>query len=395
MNLLFITPGKLPLPPVKGGAVENLVNILINKNEKTQKDKYVIYTVWDKEAEELVKSANYKNVEFRYIYMNKKLIKLEKILRYVINRLPGIYIGNPYIVRVRKKIKHEEFDYIIVENAPEFGLKLKRYKHKLILHLHNDALNRKSKLHSRIARIYKKIFVISNFLKNSVKEVTKENKVFTLYNGVESNNFKELNNEEGIELRKKYNIKDDEIVIMYSGRLVPEKGVKELEKAVIKLISNFNVKLVIVGGNGYSSNLETNYIKELKEIAKNYKNDIIFTGYIGYQEINKLYSIADIGVVPSLCNDAFNLTTVEFMIKGIPVIVSDKGAMKEIINDYCGIIAPVDENFVQNLYLQIKKLVQNKELRIDMGLEAKKRVVDFSSDIYYNNFIKLLRKKEK
>lgn len=395
MNLLFITPGKLPLPPVKGGAVENLINILIEKNEEVKNDKYIIYSIWDKEAEEKTKSKHYKNVEIHYININKRLVKIERAIRFLINRIPGVYIGNPYIARVRKKIEKEKFDYIIIENAPEFGLKLKKYKDKLILHLHNDALNKNTKLHNRIVKTYNKIFVISDFLGDNVNEITNNNRVMTLHNGIEFNNFKDLNRDEKVKVRYNYNIKEDEIVIMYSGRLVPEKGIMELEKAVIKLISNFKVKLIIVGGNGYSSNIETKYVKKLKEIAKPYKNNIIFMGFIDYQEINKIYSIADIGVVPSLCNDAFNLTTVEFMIKGIPIVISDKGAMKEIINDKCGLIAHVNDKFVQNLYLQIKELVQNKELRRIMGVESKKRAMNFSSDNYYNNFIKLLRKKEK
>lgn len=87
--------------------------------------------------------------------------------------------------------------------------------------------------------------------------------------------------------------------------------------------------------------------------------NVVFTGYVNYDDINYLYAIADLGVIPSIVNEACPLTAIEMMASGIPVICTNSGGLPELIDDGCGII--VDRtNLTQNLTRTIKKYMITK-----------------------------------
>lgn len=393
MNILIITPGYLPIPAVKGGAVESLIDLIIEDNEYTNNHNIQLYSIYDKDA---FKLSKYKNCQINYINSQNIGYKLSRIFRGIINKIPGVYIGNAYIARVKRmmnKLDLNNIDFIIVENCPEFALVLKtKLKSKLILHLHNDSLNKDTKLNKKIFDSYFKVLAISNFVANRLKEIDKKNddKVNVLYNGINLSKF-DRKKYDPVKIRKRYNISNSSKIVMFSGRLVREKGVKELIEAFIKIPMQYDIKLLIVGGLSYSNNKEDCYIRELKELSKGYEDRIIFTGFVNYDDIPQLYSIADIGIIPSLCNDAFNLTTVEFMQNGVPVIVSGNGAMKELITCDSGIVIDENGDFIELLKSAIIRLLLDDNLRKSMGENAKKYVAKFSKEIYcdkFNNYLK-------
>ncbi|WP_337133525.1 glycosyltransferase family 4 protein [Priestia megaterium] len=394
MKLLFISSGALPLPPVKGGAVEHLVDMFLKENEKSHSYDITVVSIFNEDAQ--IASKDYTNCKFHYIHSDDVLYKIDKLGRYVINRIPNLYIGNAYLKRLQSCVKDfDQYDIVIVENAPEYGLVLRSLvKGKLILHLHNDYINKDTKLGNSILACYDEVYTLSNFVNDRVAELSPSSKVKTLYNGVDLNRFsKDLYNNTGI--RKKYGIEEDEIVVMYCGRLVPEKGVKELVEAFISLPKREKIKLMIVGSARYGSQISDKYLNSLQEISSLHEREVIFTGYIPYEKMPEMYAIADIGVVPSLCNDGFNLTVVEFMASGVPVIISDNGAMKELINEECGIVVPSNVDFVKELKQAINSLVEmdgNYGAMMNAAIAQSKL---FSKEKYCQRFDYLLNNIEK
>ena len=57
-NLAVITSGFLPVPPTKGGAVENLLYNLVKRNEIEKKINFTIFSIYDKKAEQEAKNWN-------------------------------------------------------------------------------------------------------------------------------------------------------------------------------------------------------------------------------------------------------------------------------------------------------------------------------------------------
>ena len=190
MNILIISAGVLPMPPVNGGAVENLINMFLEENEKDHKYNITLYSIFNKKAE--IESQKYKSTEFKFITQNSIFYKIQKVLRRSINFLPNVYIGNAYIHEIIKQENFEKYDCIIIENVPEYVLPIsKKTNRKIILHLHNDRLNINTKNALKIIQKCYKILVLSNFVGDRVKEISSNyaNKVHTLYNGIDTKRF--------------------------------------------------------------------------------------------------------------------------------------------------------------------------------------------------------------
>ena len=385
MKLLIINYMALPIPPVKGGAVEYLVDAFLLDNEKKRTHDITVYSIYDEQAQE--EGKKYKYTEFKYIKIETAFDKIDRIIRHIINRFTKLYIGNTYISKIIKREKNlNQYDAIIIENAPEFALKIpKYYKNKLILHLHNDYLNARSKNSKQIFNRYDEIYTISDSLGENVKTIEKSGKVKTLYNGINIKRFSYQNDIRN-DMRKKYNIANDDFVFMYCGRIVPDKGVIELVKAFSR-IKEAKAKLLIVGGVGYSNQGTSVY---LENIRKHADDRVIFTGFIPYEEINHLYTVADVGVVPSICNDSFNLTVIEFCANRVPVIISDRGAMKELVNDKCSVIAKCNDAFEDNLHKCLTFMFDNTETIAAMGDAALNVSKKFGIDRYCDRFNTLL-----
>lgn len=385
MKLLIINYMTLPLPPVKGGAVEYLINEFLTDNEKKHKHDITVYSIYDKKA--IAEAEKYKHTEFKYIKIGTAVDKIDRIIRHIINKFTRLYVGNTYITKVFKNEKDlNQYDAIIIENAPEFVLRLPGYyKNKLVLHLHNDYLNKDVKNAAKIFDKYDEIYTISDSLGDNVQTIKKSDKVKTLYNGIDLYRFSKKPHMQK-EIRKKYNIKNDDFVFMYCGRIVPDKGVYELISAFAKL-KDKNLKLLVVGGTGYSKYDENDYMKKIKRICD---ERIIFTGFIPYEEIHALYTVADVGVVPSIVNDSFNLTVIEFCANEVPVIISDRGAMKELVNSKCSVMAECNNAFEDNIYKCLKYMLDNKESLTAMGSEALSVSQKFSIERYCENFNTLL-----
>ena len=190
-KIAFISSGYLPLPPVKGGAVEILIDTLLTSPKISNKYQIDVYSIYDKEA---IINAK-KQDKIKYIYIKSSFI-LSKVFRYLINKYTQKYIGNDYITKIIKTYKKEllNYDYVIVENKPEYGLILRKIvKGKLIFHSHNDFLNKDTKHAKQILTSYNKIYALSKFICNRICEINgKEGKkkVELLYNGIDIEKFK-------------------------------------------------------------------------------------------------------------------------------------------------------------------------------------------------------------
>jgi glycosyltransferase involved in cell wall biosynthesis len=389
MNIAFITPGILPLPPVDGGAVENLIQMFIDENEKTGEHDITVYGIGSDKAK--LAAKDYKYCEYKYAELSGIVNRTTVAYRYIINRFLPIYIGNGYISKVKRMLKIEKpnFDIVIVENKPQYGLVLSElFPNNMVLHLHNDWLNSNTKFANQTLKSFHAVYTISDFINSSVRTIYDSEKIQTLYNGIDLEKFNPiLYNQSNI--RKKYGLSDEDVIIMYSGRLVPEKGIRELLESFCLLTDHSNTKLLIVGSSFYSNKSNDKFSIDLK---KKVNENIIFTGYIDYEQMPEVYSIADIGVIPSIWEEPFALTVIEQMAMQTPVIISDSGGMIELVDDKSAYIIKRGDSFIRQLKDSIVRLIEEKAIRKSMGENARIKAKEFSKKKYLENFNFLLYK---
>lgn len=147
-------------------------------------------------------------------------------------------------------------------------------------------------------------------------------------------------------IRQHYKVKDDEILLINIGAMTQNKGIVQIIQALNDLVhkkGQTNFKLLLKGtGDLYDSKLflET-YFESLKrdnvlsqDDEKNLLlNHIIFTNNtLSYERINDLFNAADLYISPYLA-EGFNLTALEALAAGLPVLVPETGSTREYIND--------------------------------------------------------------
>ena len=94
-NIAIITSGYLPLPPVKGGAVENLVQLLADENEQKNKLDLTIFSIYDKNAKD--ESVNYKNTHYVFIKIPVIIQYLDLIIYFIFSKFES-KLTTPYIL---------------------------------------------------------------------------------------------------------------------------------------------------------------------------------------------------------------------------------------------------------------------------------------------------------
>ena len=192
-------------------------------------------------------------------------------------------------------------------------------------------------------------------------------------------------------IRKGLNIDNEDIVIGFTGRLIPEKGIKELLLAIKNLKIPKKIKVIIIGSATFGQKSKSDYEEEIKLLSNSMNKNIIYTGYIHNSNIPKINSIVDISVVPSIWEEPAGLVVLEALSLGIPLIVTDSGGISEYINDECAITVKRDENLINNLSNSLEKLIMDDELRIKMSIKAREQGVKFDITKYYEDFIKIIK----
>lgn len=385
-KIAIILPGdKLPLPSVKGGAVESLVQCLLDYNEKYHTYNFVVFSVYNEEA--ALKSRSYKHTDFKYINTDSLNYKLKQVFRWIYNRFFP-YIGNQFINSVMNGMD-TDYDYVLIENAPWFVIPLKRKMNmSMVQHLHNNYLGITSSFNQQIIDNSDFVLAVSKFIKNEILShlnCTPE-LISVLYNGISLERFGK--SECLWSLREQLGISHDDFVFVFSGRLVPEKGIKELLLA-IKQIQHPNFKLLIIGSSFFSSDRKTSFIEELQNLSSELPN-VIFTGYIPYQKIQDYYHLANVAIIPSIGDEACPLSCIEFMASSLPLIVTDSGGMVELVDEDCAIIIKRNENIITQLKDAMINLLNNKRKCQLMGEAARKRSTLFSDLVYSKKFMDLI-----
>lgn len=389
MKLAVLTCGMLPIPAVQGGAVENLIDFYLEYNDKHKLHDITVYSPWVpkiKNHPALLSDVNH------YVFIDTTSLKARigrKIYRHF--RPAGEfynYFIEYYFEKVYKDIRKKHFDYIILENGAGLAYKLSQRGYKnIILHMHNQIRASKAQYYEVIFNGIKKILTVSNFIKEKTTIYFPADRIETVYNGIDLKNF---SRKEVLSVsREQIGFTQDDFVMVYSGRINPEKGVSELIDAMLQLKDDTHIKLMILGSSFFNDATDENiFIHNLKAKSKSIKERIVFTGFIPYEKVPDYLHLADVAVLPSMWEEPFGLTIVEAMAAGLPLITTRSGGIPEI----CEGVATIMErgNIVNNLVSVILDLYNHPEKREQMASASIKRAKRFDKEIYTEAFFNAL-----
>ena len=221
------------------------------------------------------------------------------------------------------------------------------------------------------------LFTYSDFSKRLVKdgihdEYNKEIK--TISPGVDQSWF-------NVTIKKKDKFSD----LLYFGRIEYEKGIDILLKSFAHALQKFpGLKLQLIG--------EGNYMDLSKRLCKELgvNNNVIFYGWKGKIEIQKIMSNCNLCILPSRI-ESFGLTIAEAMAAGIPVISTRAGAIPEIMKDgETGRLVPSED--IESLTRAIIFALENIEKMQNRTKTAQEKAKkDFSWDSAVKKHIEIYK----
>lgn len=396
-KIAIISPSFLPVPAVQGGAIETLIHNFLDENELHNRVHCDVITVYDEKAE--IASKNYAGTRFLWIKKNKISLLNWNILR-TVNFIKRIF--NPshigithegYIIQ--KILKNNEYDAVIVEGNGDQLHYLKNIisRDKLYFHIHSFHHCLPSERNKYLMSIPHKIISVSQFIANALNEsINIPIEKITVVKNCISNHFFTVKKDITNSLLNK-----NKISIVFTGRIVKEKGVLELLDALY-LFSDCNWQLFMIGSfgsdfglqNGKENSSTISFQEEVMHKASLLQDRVVFLGYVENNKIPELYSQFDFAIVPSICNEAAGLIIGEFMSAGLPIVASNMGGIPEYLQNEAGIVVHNDENFVEKLAESMRELIENNELRKQKSINAKKNAEDYLPKRYYEDIIELL-----
>ncbi len=358
-KILMVAGPVHPIPPLKGAAVETWMYEVSKRLLKYEPHiaciSHPFYPL-----KEYRDGIYFHRIHFSKIYKRlfQKITKLDPF---------------SYPKRIFKIIKEVKPDIVHMHNSIKWFVllfnSLENFGVKTILHMHNETeVNQKLKVDAFAG--------CSQFIVESYRNKSIETEFFkVIHNGVDVEKFrpywevKELREN----IRMRFGLSQNDFVVLFIGRVSPEKGVEHfINSAILLLKENKNLKFFIIGELSEGGERQI-YAKKMLKIAEPFKNNITFIGCYPPSKIHFLYLVGDVVVVPSNFEEPFGMVAIEAMSTGLPVIVAKKGGLKEYIVDKVNGLF-INENYTTEIFEKIKLLINNPDLRIKIGKNARETV---------------------
>ena len=221
-------------------------------------------------------------------------------------------------------------------------------------------------------------------MKKLIESYGIKNRIEVIPNAIDLISFREDNELKKTEIKKKYNLKEDDKIILFVGRVASEKSIDKIIKslAIIKKRDISKEKLLIVGSGSA--------MDELKQLARTLKveEDVIFAGAVSYEEIKHYYKMAYVFTIAST-TETFGMVTIEALASGVPVLAVKAPGAVDILTD--GLDGLLVDNDTEKFADALENIIREPELRERLSLGALKTSEKYSIDTISERMLNLYR----
>lgn len=350
MRILMVTPCYYP---VKGGTETTVRNLAITLNKNGIKTDVMAFNVdqnrkprWRGKTEKIDGITVYRIPALRWLPIHSLRITAG------VNFVPGRFIDT---LKNYDIIHFHELDF----SFPFFSFPIKKPK---IIHSHGIFYDFFERHHisrfllKHLAHLY--IVISKKMKKEFIALGIPENKIVYLPNSVNTDLFVPKGQKE-------------DNLLLFVGRISAIKGLHILIKSLRYLEEN--IRLIIIGPPDWDVNYYQKILKLIKKENQKGKHEIRYLGAMEQTKLVEWYQKTSLFILPSLY-EAFGVTILEALACETPVIATRVGGIPEIIkNNETGIL--ISPNNPKSLAEAIQHLLENRDIRLKMGREGRKRVI--------------------
>jgi glycosyltransferase involved in cell wall biosynthesis len=166
------------------------------------------------------------------------------------------------------------------------------------------------------------------------------------------------------EMRKRAEIPENAVVLLYAGRISPEKNIGLLPDLmeILAKDSEKDYRLLVAGAGP-----KADWLRE--ETAKRIPNKIIQLGHLDKETLSNYYANCDVFVHPNP-REPFGIAPLEAMASGVPTLAPNAGGLLAYANnENAWLVAPTAENFAA----AVREIMDDEDLRnrkIERAFEA-------------------------
>jgi sugar transferase (PEP-CTERM/EpsH1 system associated) len=300
----------------------------------------------------------------------EKNLKAEGVKVYRVQKREGIDLT--VITRLRRLLKEKGIKILHTHNYTTWlygvlaAIGINGFKH-----IHTEHSNIKKKRRGWAERLLIHFTDSIVCVSEDVKRFMIENqgispeKLAVVYNGVDTDRFRPDSLKSRL-CRDELGIKQDAPIIGIVARLTPVKDHITLLKAFFKIYEDIPEAVLLVVGDG---ELKHTLISQTYEMGLS--NNVFFVGE--RQDIPELLNVMDIFVLSSL-SEGHNMSLLEAMAAGLPVVATDVGGNSEIVVDGATGFLVLPEN-TKIFSDKVMILLRDESLRSHMGKNGRVRVV--------------------
>ena len=186
------------------------------------------------------------------------------------------------------------------------------------------------------------------------------------------------------ELREQLKINNDQVVLLYVGRLVREKNLEFLLRSTAPLLRQSSTRsiLILVGGGP-----ALDFLRELSHDL-GIADKVVFTGFVPPEKTPDYYAASDVFVFASR-TETQGVSIAEALAASLPcVVVGAMGAAEAVTNGVNGIVAPPHENAFREA---VSQLLSDSQLRASMSQKARELSSSLSQSHSVDALLELYR----
>lgn len=386
-RVLLVPPPNLPVPAVQGGAVETLLTHLIRENERQGQLDLLCASVPDEAARRAAEGLQHTKM----LYIAQPHGHRRYWPMVFVERCLGIAAPyDPWYQKVQLALALElpGPDLIVAEggNLTQCSAISRMFgRRRCLAHLHGQTA-----CSPVMDTIYGGILALSEFIRDDyLKTSTLDPKrAYIWYNCVDTRRFRP--GPPPLALRTRLGFGARDFVVLFCGRLDPDKGIHKLMEALEQLPVP-QIKLLIVGSPFFGRTQQSSFLRRLEQQARALGNRVQFTGYLPNEDLPDYYRLADLVCVPTLVEEAAGLVAMEAMACGRPVLATRSGGMPEYLEGSQAVLVERGENIADQLAWSIRMLYEHPALCAEMGAAGARRAKDFSVERYYTEFVRIVQ----